>query len=61
MTEIWDGLVRAIGLIISLDPEVLEIAGRSLGISVMATILASLICLPLASLIHFRRFPGRGC
>ena len=59
MTEIWDGLVRAIGLIISLDPEVLEIAGRSLGISVMATILASLICLPLASLIHFRRFPGK--
>ncbi len=43
----------------SLDPEVMEIAGRSLMISVTATILASLICLPLASLIHFNRFPGK--
>ena len=30
MVEIWHGLTRAIGLIISLDPEVMEIAGRSL-------------------------------
>ena len=59
MTEIWDGVIRAIELIVSLDPEVIEIAGRSLMISVTATILASLICLPLASLIHFHRFPGK--
>lgn len=59
MTEIWHGLTKAIELIVSLDPEVMEIAGRSLLISVTATILASLICLPLASLIHFRRFPGK--
>ena len=49
----------AIGLIVSLDPEVMEIAGRSLVISVSATVLASLICLPLASLIHFHNFPGK--
>jgi len=59
LTEIWDGLIRAIELIVSLDSEVIEIAGRSLMISVTATILASLICLPLASLIHFHRFPGK--
>ena len=59
MTEIWDGLIKAIELIVSLDSEVVEIAGRSLMISVTATILASLICLPLASLIHFHRFPGK--
>ena len=59
MTEIWDGLTRAIELILSLDPEVIEIAGRSLMISVTATVLASLVCLPLASLIHFHRFPGK--
>ena len=59
MTEIWDGLIRAIGLILSLDPEVVEITGRSLRISVTATVLASLICLPLASLIHLHRFPGK--
>ncbi|MFC2005757.1 ABC transporter permease [Chloroflexota bacterium] len=59
MTEIWHGLTKAIELIISLDPEVIEIAGRSLRISVTSTLLASLVCLPLGSLIHFRRFPGK--
>jgi tungstate transport system permease protein len=59
MTEIWHGFTTAIGLIVSLDPEVMEIAGRSLSISVASTLLASLICLPLASLIHFHRFPGK--
>lgn len=59
MTEIWHGFVKAIELIVSLDSEVLGIAGRSLMISVTATVLASLICTPLASLIHFHRFPGK--
>ncbi len=59
MVEIWHGLTRAIELIISLDPEVMEIAGRSLSISVTSTILASIISLPLGSLIHFHHFPGR--
>ncbi len=59
MTEIWHGLTKAIELIVSLDPEVMEIAGRSLIISLTSALLASLICIPLASLIHFRRFPGK--
>ena len=59
MTEIWHALTKAIELIISLDPEVMEIAGRSLRISGAACLLASLICIPLASLIHFHRFPGK--
>ena len=59
MTEIWQGLVKAIELIVTLDPEVMEIAGRSLAISVTATLLATIICLPLGSLIHFNRFPGK--
>lgn len=59
MTEIWQGFIRAIELIVSLDPEVMEIAGRSLRISATAAILASLICIPLGGLIHFRRFPGK--
>ena len=59
MTELWHGLIKAVELIISLDPEVMEIAGRSLRISVASTLLASLICLPLASVIHFRSFPGK--
>ena len=59
MTEIWHGLTRAIELIVSLDPEVMEIAGRSLRISVTSVLLASLICIPLGSLIHFRQFRGK--
>lgn len=59
MTEIWNGLTRAIQLIVSLDPEVMQIAGRSLMISVTSTVLASLICIPLGSLIHFNRFRGK--
>ncbi len=59
MTEIWHGLTRAIELIISLDPEVMEIAARSLRISLTSTLLASLFCLPLGSLIHFHSFPGK--
>ena len=59
MVEIWNGLVKAIELIVSLDPEVMEIAGRSLRISVTSAILASLIFIPVAGLIHFHSFPGK--
>lgn len=59
MTELWQGLVRAIGLLVSLDPEVLEITGRSLAISSAACVIATFISLPLGSIIHFNRFPGK--
>jgi tungstate transport system permease protein len=59
LTELWEGLVTAVKLIISLDPEVMEIAGRSLAISLTASFFASLACIPLASLIHFHTFPGK--
>lgn len=59
MIEIWNGFTRALELIFSLDPEVMEISGRSLVISMTAVALASVICLPLASLIHFNKFPGK--
>jgi len=59
LTELWHALTKALELLISLDPEVIEIAGRSLGISGAACLLASLICIPLASLIHFHHFRGK--
>lgn len=59
MTELWDGLVTAVKLIISLDPEVMAIAGRSLAISATSSTLAALLCLPLATVIHFNKFPGK--
>jgi len=59
LSEIWQGFTKAIELIVSLDPEVVEIAWRSLRISVTSALLASLICLPIGGLIHFNRFPGK--
>jgi len=59
LTELWEGLTRAIQLIISFDPEVMEIAGRSLAISATSCSLAALISLPLGGLIHFSHFPGK--
>ncbi|MBA7673564.1 Tungstate uptake system permease protein TupB [subsurface metagenome] len=59
MSELWQGFIKAIELIVSFDPEVIGIVGRSLSISVTSVILASLLCLPLGSLIYFRRFPGK--
>jgi len=59
LTELWQGLTRAVQLIITLDPEVLEITGRTLRIAGASCILASLISLPLGSLIHFGRFRGK--
>jgi tungstate transport system permease protein len=46
-------------LIISLDPQVVEITWRSLRISVTSTLLAALVCVPLGGFISFRSFPGK--
>ncbi len=59
MEELWQGLIKAIQLIVSLDAEVFEIAGRSLAISATSCTLATLISLPLGGLIHFSQFPGK--
>jgi tungstate transport system permease protein len=59
LTELWDGLVTAVKLLISFDPEVMQIAGRSLAISATSSTIAALICLPLATVIHFNKFRGK--
>jgi tungstate transport system permease protein len=59
VNAIWQGFLKAIELIVTLDPEVLEITARTLAISISSTIIAGLICLPLGSLIHFNNFHGK--
>ena len=59
MGEITEGFLQAIDLIVSLDPEVLEITWRTLYISLSSTLLATLIALPVAGLIASREFPGK--
>ena len=58
-SAVLDGLVRAIGLILSGDPILVEITMRSLAISGLATIAASLWSIPLGALIGLGRFRGR--
>lgn len=59
MSELWHALVKALDLIVTLDPEVMQITGRSLGISVSACVIASVLAIPLGSLIHFGSFRGK--
>jgi tungstate transport system permease protein len=59
LNAIWQGFLKAIELIVSLNPEVLQITARTLAISVSSTIIAALICLPLGSLVHFNNFRGK--
>lgn len=59
MEEIWQGFTKALELLVSFDPEVVEVAGRSLGISVTSTIIASLLAVPLGVVVHLNRFPGK--
>lgn len=59
MNEILAGVTKAIELIITLDPEIMEIAARSLAISSTSAFIASLICIPLGSWIHFHDFVGK--
>lgn len=60
MDEIASGFVRAIELIITLNPEVMEITIRSLGIALSSTLIAAAIDIPLGGLIHFHSFRGKG-
>ena len=59
MSGIIDGFSEAINLIVTFNPEVYQIASLSVYISLSATILAALISIPIAGLIHFREFRGK--
>ncbi|MEN6341884.1 MAG: ABC transporter permease [Methanospirillum sp.] len=59
MSEIVEGFVQAVNLIVSLNPEVLEITGRTIYISLSATLIGTVIALPVAGLIASREFPGK--
>jgi tungstate transport system permease protein len=59
MELIWDGLVRALGLMWSGDREVLGITWLSLKLSATATLLSLVVGIPLGTLLALVRFPGR--
>lgn len=49
----------AIGLIVTFDPQFLQIVGLSLRVTLSAVLLAALIGLPLGAWLALSRFPGR--
>lgn len=59
MDEISAGLIRAIQLIVTLNPQVVEITARSLSISLTSILIASLIDIPLGGIIQFHNFWGK--
>jgi len=59
LNDIIQGVVQAVNLIVTLNPEVLQIALLSLYISLSATVIAALISIPLGGLIHFSEFRGK--
>jgi tungstate transport system permease protein len=57
---IAEGVVEALRLLLTGDPEVWQITILSLQISGSATLLSLLVGIPLGSLLALARFPGRG-
>lgn len=60
MQELSDSLSIALGLIASLDSELIRIVGLSLRVSLAATFIAFVLGVPLGALLAARRFPGHG-
>jgi len=59
VNEIIDGIIQAIYLIVTLNPEVISITLLTLEVSLASTLFASLIGITLGNLIHFNRFKGK--
>ncbi len=60
MDYLIEGILRAITLIITLDPYVINVAKVQILVSSSAVVLASATAVPLAVLISFKKFPLRG-
>lgn len=59
MDDIAQGVLQAINLVVTLNPDVMQIAFLSLYISLSATIIAALISIPVGGFIHFHEFSGK--
>jgi tungstate transport system permease protein len=56
---IWEGILNAVQLLFSSDPEIWQITLLSLRVSGLATIISLIIGLPLGTVLALGRFPGR--
>ncbi len=60
MRELSDAVLAALHMVLTLDPALVEIVGRSLMVSLSAVGLAAVLGLPLGAAVALFRFPGRG-
>ena len=60
MELIGQGILQALRLLVSGDPEVWQVTWRSLRISSTATVLSLIVGIPLGTGLALARFPGRG-
>lgn len=59
MDSFWNAFGGAFGLVFALDPDLMEIIGLSMRVTLTAVLLACLIGLPLGAAVGTFRFPGR--
>ena len=59
MNDIWAGLSSAFWLVVTGDPDLIEITLRSLQVSLTALVIASAIALPFGTWLAIRRFRFR--
>lgn len=59
MNTLLDGITQAFQMIITLNPEVMEITALSIQVSVIATLVSVVIGIPIANYIHFNDFKGK--
>ncbi len=59
VNEILEGFIQAVDLIVSLDPEVIEITIRTLVISLSSTLLGTAIAVPVGGIISMNEFRGK--
>lgn len=59
MSDVVDGLITALRMIVSLDADLVEITLRSLQVSLTALVVASAIALPFGTWLAIRRFKYR--
>jgi tungstate transport system permease protein len=59
MTSILDGFIQALGLLFSFNSEIYRVMFLSLFVSGMATVIASVMGVPLGAVISLKRFRGK--
>lgn len=59
MDSFWSVLARAFGLVLTFDPDLMEIIGLSMRVTLTAVVLSCVVGLPLGAIIGAFRFPGR--